>query len=287
MASVKRFDFHQKALDGLQTKSTIGGIVTIISGTIILILGTLLTISFIKVKTSTTIGVETDINYQIPTKLDMTFSQLNCEILDLHFENTKVKEPEELNYEKSPQNENSGCRFSANFLLNPGEGNFHIALSRASSGFRGFHSHFYSPEDLNAFNCSHVIKSLTFGPSFPGIINPLTQFSNNSAIHVNHVAYFIKLIPTRYVNRMGSIIQSTQYSVTEYTSQINNNDITRISPGVYFRYQLMPIRITIEESSLYILPYLTSLCSIIGGVITVSGIIQSLLTNTLRMKKRE
>lgn len=73
--------------------------------------------------------------------------------------------------------------------------------------------------------------------------------------------------------------------MTEYKQLLDKPSFfSRTSPGVFFRYQLTPIRMTKKEYHTGFLQYYTTLCSIVGGVITVAGIVQSLLTHTLPAK---
>lgn len=101
-------------------------------------------------------------------------------------------------------------------------------------------------------------------------------------LEVNHITYFLKLIPVQSVSLYGTVRSYYEYSVTEYTQLFDRPSFfSRASPGVYFKYQLTPIRMTKKQYRTGPLHYYTTLCSIVGGVITVAGIIQSLLTHTL------
>ena len=46
-------------------------------------------------------------------------------------------------------------------------------------------------------------------------------------------------------------------------------------PGVFFFYDISPIKVSYTESKLTFLNFLTSVCAIVGGVFTVSGIVDS------------
>ena len=84
------------------------------------------------------------------------------------------------------------------------------------------------------------------------------------------------------VSLYGSVRQYYEYSVTEYKQLFDRPSFfSRASPGVYFKYQLTPIRMTQKQYRTGFLQYYTTLCAIVGGVITVAGIVQSLLTHTL------
>ena len=102
----------------------------------------------------------------------------------------------------------------------------------------------------------------------------------------NHVTYFLKLIPVEVVPLHGASRLRYEYSVTEYRQLVMGPALFRsISPGVYFKYQITPIRMRKEEYRTGLLQFYTTLCSIVGGVITMSGIVQSLLTHTVMPSK--
>ena len=92
MASgIKRYDFYRKAIDGLQTKTSIGGLskfvpakwflVSLISGFFIFLLVALQTVSFVKTKTSTTLNVESQLDKIIPSKLDFSLFYMPCDCI--------------------------------------------------------------------------------------------------------------------------------------------------------------------------------------------------------------
>lgn len=125
----------------------------------------------------------------------------------------------------------------------------------------------------SGFNLSHTIHKLSFGDEYPGMKNPLDRVQKvwvggASAMY----QYFIKVVPTLYSNRFGTIIKTNQYSVLEYLSHV---DIWSSGvPGVFFSYDLSPIRVDLRESKSF-LHFLTNLCAIIGGVFTVASLVDA------------
>ncbi|GJS88296.1 endoplasmic reticulum-Golgi intermediate compartment protein 3-like protein, partial [Tanacetum coccineum] len=69
---------------------------------------------------------------------------------------------------------------------------------------------------------------------------------------------------------------SSQFSVTEH---FKGAEVGRLQtlPGVFFFYELSPIKVTFTEEHVSFLHFLTNVCAIIGGVFTVSGILDSLI----------
>lgn len=86
---IKKYDFYRKAIDGLQTKTSVGGLsklvilplvlVSLISAIIITVLVSMQTFSFFQTKTSTTLNVESQMDQTIPTVLDFSLFYMPCE----------------------------------------------------------------------------------------------------------------------------------------------------------------------------------------------------------------
>ena len=88
------------------------------------------------------------------------------------------------------------------------------------------------------------------------------------------------------VSLLGTVTSSYQYSVTEYTQLLDTSSyFSRVSPGVFFKYQFTPISMTKRQYRMGFLQFYTTLCSIVGGVITMAGIVQSLLNHTVMPAK--
>merc|ERR1712196_291748 len=87
--------------------------------------------------------------------------------------------------------------------------------------------------------------------------------------------YYMKVVPTDYIR--GKKTQSTyQYSATEHfrhLSTLSSNGV----PGVYFYYEILPIRMRIREIGASFGHFLTNVCAIVGGTFTVMGMIDGLL----------
>ncbi len=87
--------------------------------------------------------------------------------------------------------------------------------------------------------------------------------------------YYIKVVPTRYKFLNGSVIESNQYSVTEYMRHLAPGS-GRGLPGVYFYYEVSPIQAFVEERRAGLLRFVTGVCAILGGSYTVMGMIDAL-----------
>ncbi|KAL7590986.1 uncharacterized protein LOC111893969 [Lactuca sativa] len=172
--------------------------------------------------------------------------------------------------QKIKDEEGEGCNIYGSLEVNKVAGNFHFIKS--------FHQSSIHIPDLLAFqedsyNISHKINKLAFGSYYPGIVNPLDgvhwfQVSPNGMYQ-----YFIKVVPTIYTNIRGYTIQSNQFSVTEHykTPEVGRRSL----PGVFFFYDLSPIKVTFTETHISFLHFMTNVCAIVGGIFTVAGIVDS------------
>ncbi|KAH7331841.1 hypothetical protein KP509_20G052900 [Ceratopteris richardii] len=86
--------------------------------------------------------------------------------------------------------------------------------------------------------------------------------------------YFIKVVPTVYTDVHGRKIFSNQFSLTEHFKPVEFGT-ARALPGVFFFYDLSPIKVNFDQTKTPFLHFLTNICAIIGGVFTVSGIIDA------------
>ncbi|GMQ01643.1 hypothetical protein CsSME_00048207 [Camellia sinensis var. sinensis] len=165
--------------------------------------------------------------------------------------------------QKIKDEEGEGCNIHGSLEVNKVAGNFHFALGKS------FHQSNVHLNELLAFqndmyNISHKINKLAFGDYFPGVVNPLDGVQWVHETPNGMYQYFIKVVPTIYTNVRGRTIQSNQFSVTEH---FKGSEIGRFqSPhGVYFFYDLSPIKVTVTEAHTPFLHFLTHLCAIIGG----------------------
>eukprot|EP00002_Diphylleia_rotans_P005152 TRINITY_DN1426_c0_g1_i1.p1 TRINITY_DN1426_c0_g1~~TRINITY_DN1426_c0_g1_i1.p1 ORF type:complete len:373 (+),score=80.16 TRINITY_DN1426_c0_g1_i1:46-1164(+) len=173
-----------------------------------------------------------------------------------------------------------GCNIFGQLEVSKVTGNFHIAPGRSFVS-NGAHIHDLAEIRNLKLDLTHEIRKLSFGDECPGVVNPLEGLTIESPKDgENHLfQYFIKVVPTEYINLSGEVIHTNQYSVTDNvrTSSITNHEL----PGVFVVYDLSPIKVRITESRRSFGHFLANVCAIIGGVFTVSGIIDSLLHKTI------
>ncbi|KAF5942964.1 hypothetical protein HYC85_020606 [Camellia sinensis] len=95
-----------------------------------------------------------------------------------------------------------------------------------------------------------------------------------------------RVVPTVYTDVRGHTIQSNQFSVTEHFRSAEEVGLLQSLPGVFFFYDLSPIKVTFTEEHISFLHFLTNVCAIVGGVFTVSGILDSFIYHGQRAIKK-
>ncbi|KAG6475408.1 hypothetical protein ZIOFF_064628 [Zingiber officinale] len=194
--------------------------------------------------------------------------------------------------ERVKEENGEGCNIDGFVEVSKVAGNFHFAPGKS------FHGSFSFLQDLlgiqtDNYNISHKINKLSFGKEFPGVINPLDGFNgfNKSSVKWTHTTtsgmyqYFIKVVPTIYTDIRGCKIYSNQFSVTEH---FRDADAYPKPPsGVYFFYDFSPIKVIFTEENASLLHLFTNVSAIIGGVFTVSGIIDAFIYHGHRAIKKK
>ena len=176
-----------------------------------------------------------------------------------------------------------GCNVYGKLSVNKVAGNFHVAPGKAA-GFGNIPfalQHWLGIVQKRDFDLSHHIKHLSFGKPFPGQHNPLDNVVRGDVQSTGTVSsgthqYFVKVVPTIY-EPLGfdgasvPAIQSNQYSVTE---NYHVDGTGGQQAGVFFFYDLSPIKVKFtERRKSTFLEFITSVFAIIGGVFTVTGLL--------------
>lgn len=173
-----------------------------------------------------------------------------------------------------------GCHVWGQLTINKVAGNFHFAPGRSFQ--QGpMHVHDLSPFGAEVFDFSHTIHRLSFGQEYPGMHNPLDGVSvQQPSESLSHGAsgvyqYFLKVVPTTY-RPLGTntTIVTNQFALTEHFREARPGYGQQL-PGLFIFHDLSPIKVGFEEERPSFLGFLTSVCAIVGGVFTVSGIIDA------------
>ncbi|KAK3575033.1 hypothetical protein QTP86_019779 [Hemibagrus guttatus] len=135
---------------------------------------------------------------------------------------------------------------------------------------------------LDNINMTHLIKHLSFGKDYPGIVNPLDGTNVVATQASMMYQYFVKIVPTVYVKGDGEVVKTNQFSVTRHEKVANGLIGDQGLPGVFVLYELSPMMVKFTEKQRSFTHFLTGVCAIIGGVFTVAGLIDSLIYHSAR-----
>ncbi|KAB0797586.1 hypothetical protein PPYR_06649 [Photinus pyralis] len=179
-----------------------------------------------------------------------------------------------------------GCQIYGSLVVNRVSGSFHIAPGRSFS-VNHVHVHDVQPFSSTSFNTSHRIRHITFGTNIDSKShNPLKNTVAIAAQGATMFQYHIKLVPTMYVKLDGSVITSSQYSVTKHQKVVSIISGESGMPGAFFQYELSPLMVKRTERRKSFGHFATNVCAIIGGVFTVAGLIDSMLYNSVKFVQK-
>ncbi|CAH0545850.1 unnamed protein product [Brassicogethes aeneus] len=174
-----------------------------------------------------------------------------------------------------PDTPYDACRIHGSLELNKVAGNFHITAGKSINLPRG-HIHISAFMSDRDYNFSHRINKFSFGDSSPGIVHPLEGdevIATNGMILYN---YFIEIVPTNVKTFLTSV-DTFQYSVKELSRPIDHDKGSHGMPGIFFKYDVSALKVTVRQERDHLGTFLARLCSIIGGVYVCSGILNSLV----------
>ena len=185
-----------------------------------------------------------------------------------------------------------GCRFTGHIDVNRVAGNFHIAPGKSFNSIHGQHVHDLSPfAGLERYDFSHKIHKISFGEEFPGVVNPLGHVSR--AQDGQHQAgvyqYRLSVVPSRYryIGLNARTVESNDYSVTDHYRGFDHTKDGGSLPGIFFFYDLSPLRMEYEERRMGLLQFLANVAAIIGGVSAVMGIVDGAVYRGQRALKEK
>lgn len=122
--------------------------------------------------------------------------------------------------------------------------------------------------EITAFNFSHIVSELSFGSFYPSLLNPLDRTIATTPSNFHKFQYFMSIVPTVYTSSPSSpysskTIYTNQYAVTEQSHIINE----RAVPGIFFKYDIEPLMLTVEESRDGFLRFVVKVVNVFSGVL--------------------
>jgi hypothetical protein len=168
------------------------------------------------------------------------------------------------------------CRIYGSLEGNKVQGDFHITAR--GHGYREMAPHL----DHSAFNFSHMITELSFGPHYPSLLNPLDKTIAESESHYYKFQYFLSVVPTLYSKGRNALdaytsntragrntIFTNQYAATSQSGPIP--ETPSLVPGIFFKYNIEPIMLLISEERSGFLALVIRVINTVSGVLVTGG----------------
>jgi len=184
---------------------------------------------------------------------------------------------------------NEGCNLKGHFFVDAVPGSFLI-----TSGFYGGTVQRLASEGLLKINAQHKINEISFGETsqrylvwsnFGKQISKLSYSLNDVKKKyqqfTNVYQYYLKIVPTKYLSYKDEI-NDYQYTYNSYAER----GIQEM-PSMHFRYDLSPITVEYKLYKETFLNFIINIFAILGGVFTVTGIIDAIIHKSVAILLRK
>ncbi|KAK8864570.1 hypothetical protein IAR55_001820 [Kwoniella newhampshirensis] len=162
-------------------------------------------------------------------------------------------------YDKVP--DGPACRIYGSVDVKKVTANLHVTT--LGHGYMSFEH-----TDHHLMNLSHVVHEFSFGPFFPAISQPLDKSYEIAQQPFTIFQYFLRVVPTTYIDSARRRLVTSQYAVTDYTRSFEHG---KGVPGIFFKFDLEAMSLTIRERTTTLYQFLIRLVGVIGGVWTVAS----------------
>ncbi|KIR59695.1 endoplasmic reticulum-Golgi intermediate compartment protein 2 [Cryptococcus bacillisporus CA1873] len=153
------------------------------------------------------------------------------------------------------------CRIYGSVQVKKVTANLHVTT--LGHGYMSFQH-----TDHHLMNLSHVVHEFSFGPFFPAIAQPLDQSYEITQQPFTIFQYFLRVVPTTYIDASRRKLITSQYAVTDYSRSFEHG---KGVPGLFFKYDLEPMSVVIRERTTSLFQFLIRLAGVVGGVWTVAA----------------
>jgi len=219
--------------------------------------------------------------------------------------------------EKLKDQADEGCNVAGRIRLNKVVGNIHLSPGRSfqTSSRNIYELVPYLRDEKDRHDFSHTIHQLAFqsddeydywkaetGRAMRDRMgfaeNPLDGARAHTRKAQYMFQYFLKVVSTQFRTLDGRKINTHQYSTTEFERDLSeglNGDSpggihiqhgVSGQPGTFFNFEISPILVVHAETRQSFAHFLTSTCAIVGGVLTVASLLDSILFATGRALKK-
>jgi hypothetical protein len=270
--TLKRFDIHTKAIEGVHQQTIIGAILTLVTTLLVFILlfseiSVFFTTEVVsRMVVDTAFGVEA-----VKLEFDISFPTISCDGITFTQELTRgnihtfetISELEKNEVENPDPKSFPGCRLKGSFLTDKIAGNFRFAIS---------------PQRV-PLNLSHSLHKIAFQPNnaknakdkLPEIMDSVNETFVDIPLETGIYQYSITVVPTQYKTLYGELSFINQYAVIEKAIPVDNvlnfeaqNSLfIKDFQGIIVSYDFHPVRTSF--CSLYLISFhllsLINVCS--------------------------
>ncbi|KAJ6093471.1 hypothetical protein N7486_008760 [Penicillium sp. IBT 16267x] len=173
------------------------------------------------------------------------------------------------------------CRIYGSLEGNKVQGDFHITAR--GHGYKELTPHL----DHSAFNFSHMITELSFGPHYPTLMNPLDKTMAETDKHYYKYQYFLSVVPTLYTKGRNALdaytrspasatartgrntVFTNQYAATSQSEEMPETPY--LVPGIFFKYNIEPILLIVSEERGGFLALVIRVINTVSGVLVTGG----------------
>jgi len=220
--------------------------------------------------------------------------------------------------DKLREQSHEGCNISGRLRVNKVAGNIHLSPGRSFQASNNYHNVYelvpYLKEEGVRHDFSHSVHQLKFTAddeyderksamtktlmATMGVMDHPLDNTDWATTENNYMfQYFLKVVSTQFRTLGGWVINTHQYSTTQFGRDLakgtkENNQLglqvmhsTNGVPGVFFNYDISPILVVHSEARQSFAHFLTSTCAIVGGVLTIASIVDSALFAAKRAMK--
>ncbi|GAA5908587.1 retrograde cargo receptor ERV46 [Sporobolomyces salmoneus] len=210
---------------------------------------------------------------------------------------------------KIKEQSSEGCNLAGRVHVNKVIGNFHLSPGRSFQA-NAMHVHDLVPylQGGTKHDFGHEIHGFSFASETEeeffkggkkgtkgsrektkkelGIVDPLEGVKAHTEESNYMFQYFLKVVSTQFEFLDGRELKTHQYSVTQYERDLSNKNAQSKDshghqtthgyagvPGLFFNYEISPLKVTHLETRQSLAHFLTSTCAIVGGVLTIAGLI--------------
>ena len=291
----RKYDMHRKTKDHIQTQEVSGAIITLLSIFVVLFLVRNEWATYRKVEMVSSMIPDKSVGIEaIEIQLSVAFKSIPCNEIEFQQSVTRgtlhTHEPSQISKTKTGR----GCLMSGTVVVDKQDGNFRFSI-KPTFGKVESNTNFPGLEPLRPIlprDLTHQVNYLRFIPrehvSDKGVLELYPKDSSFKTMEskwddsegMQH--YGVRVVSTHEKFMNKTVIHKTQLSVVDkpiplevlaqgvnIASQSLKNEL-----GVLVTYEFYPIMLESNEKRMQTLfEFLTGLCAIIGGAITVLGLL--------------